>query len=43
MPYQAAKSGVGGGLHQFKTINTLLINHIAIDLPHRIGGKQCVW
>jgi hypothetical protein len=43
VPYQTAKSSVGSRLHKLKTINALLINHIAIDLPHRIGGKQCVW
>ena len=41
--YQPAKCRLGRRLHQLEAINTLLINHIAINLPDRIGGKQRVW
>ena len=33
----------GRGLHKVKPVYPLLINHIAINLPHRIGGVEVFW
>ena len=41
--YQPAKRTGGCGLHQVKSVNPLLINYIAINLPHRIGGVEVFW
>ncbi|AHI30048.1 hypothetical protein AU14_06700 [Marinobacter similis] len=43
LPNQPPKRRMGRALHQFEPVHALLLNHIAVNLPHSIGGKQCVW
>jgi hypothetical protein len=35
---QLAKGRPGSGLHQLKAINALLINQVAVNCSHRVGG-----